>query len=185
MLARLGLARAHAWQGRPAEAKAQCEAALAALEPSPVPRYVLQVRCLAAALDGDGAAAVAALARPRSRARPTSTRRPRSTSARGWSRTERPTIVIRRYLALSAELPHRGIRYHVEDLRSALYARVGDTSARWSASRRRNRELDHLLEPIEGDYRSQMASHTWVQAMRQDEGAALSYLLLATAPSPP
>src|SRR5207253_7619182 len=59
--AKLGIARAHAWSGRTSEALAECDGALALLEPSPVPRFVLPIRCLRHSLDGSVVEAVTEL----------------------------------------------------------------------------------------------------------------------------
>ena len=75
---------------------------------------------------------------------------------------------IERYLVLSREVAHRGVRYRVEDLRAELFARIGDAGAARYTLGEARRELERLTERIEGDdYRERLADHPWVKALRR------------------
>ena len=163
--ARLGLARAHAWSGRLEDAVAQCAAALATLEASPVPRFVLPVRCLRAALNGDVVAALDALE---------AVRRVCAPHERGEAALDigealvvhgAPDEVLRRYLSLSEEAGQRGVRYRLEDLRSRFRLAIGEVDAARASLALARADLDGLREQLDDQYRRQLDDHPWVREL--------------------
>jgi hypothetical protein len=79
--------------------------------------------------------------------------------------SERP--LLERFLALSADSPHRGIRYYIEDQRSALYAQLGDAESSRACLQQSRREFDELHERLPQDYRERLDDHPFAHAVRR------------------
>ncbi len=165
VFARLGLARAHAWCDRRAEAVAQCDAALATLAPSPVPRFVLPVRCLRLALLGELDAALDALAQMRPGCAPHERAEAALDVGGGLVEHGATRSQVERYLPLSADVAHRGVRYRVEELRSEALHALGDLEGARACLAQAREQLAWLLDRLDANYRSQMLEHPWVSGL--------------------
>jgi hypothetical protein len=166
-LAQLGLARAHAWSGKIVEARAACDAAMATLAPSPVARFVLPIRAMRSGLDGDLSSVVAMLGEIERACAPSETDEAlldagEAMVARGAARP-----VIERYLELSRDVHHRGLRYRVEDLRSELFTRIGDAEGARESVLHSQQELDRLFDRLTDEYRERIADHPWFRSVRR------------------
>ncbi|HTJ45445.1 MAG TPA: tetratricopeptide repeat protein, partial [Kofleriaceae bacterium] len=166
-VARLGLARAHAWSGRVADARAQCDEALAILEPTPVPRFVLPVRSMRNALDGKLDALVETLDAIESACAPYEFGEAVLDAGEALVEHDARGGLVARYLSIAGRAAHRGLRYRIEDLRATLFERIGDNEGARECVQRSHHELDRLLDRMNDEYRERMADHPWVKAIRR------------------
>jgi len=72
---------------------------------------------------------------------------------------------VERYLPLSEEVAQRGVRYRVEELRSALRLAIGDVEGARVALGHAREQLAWLLERLDETYRDQLLEHPWVKGL--------------------
>jgi tetratricopeptide (TPR) repeat protein len=166
-VARLGLARGYAWSGRRPEARAQCDVALGILAPSRVPRFTLPIECLRAALEDDVGTAVGKLEELQHRCAPFEYAEAALDVGEALVTQRADQAVIEKYLAVSCDIAHRGVRYRIEDLRAQLFEQIGDVEHARDSVARAQHELDRLSDRMRDDYRPQLDAHPWVRSIRR------------------
>jgi tetratricopeptide (TPR) repeat protein len=165
--ARLGLARASLWNQQRDAARRECDVALAIVSPTSVPRFALPIQCLRATLDGDLHSAVALLDETAQACAPFERAEAALDVGEGLLTGQPASADIVRYLAATRDIAHRGIRYHIEDIRAQLFERLGDVEHARECVSHSHEELDRLLEKLNDEYRGKLESHPWVRSIRR------------------
>ena len=163
--ARFGLARARWWSGETAEAQRLCADLRRFLAPTPAPRFMVPVMLLDSCLKGEAARAVALLEEAGSRCAPYERAELALDAATFLADAPRDASITRRFLELTGEVRHRGIRYRVEAIRSDLFASLDrNDEARASLARARE-ELESLSSSLSGEYLERLQENPWVEAL--------------------
>jgi hypothetical protein len=156
------LARAQCIAGDRSGAIGTCATALGLIDTSPVERFQLPLVALRAALSGDLATAVEAMAICASccsAAEQAEVAADVGDALRHAS--HRNPALAWRFLAQTERIAHRGLEYHLRDIRSDLLQREGHIAKSQVEAALANECLALLLSQLRGDYRAALLDHPW------------------------
>ena len=161
----LALARVHWMEHRLEDAKASCGRALKILEKSPAPRYWLPVAVLSHALAGETDQSLAALERARKQTSPYLFAEAALDVGHLLLAGNPSERAFRLFLTLTGSGQHRGVGYHLEDLRSRFLARCGllaEAQASWQSAKD---AAGRLLAALPEESAIRFREHPWMRAL--------------------
>ncbi len=166
-LAQLGLARAHLWLGDREHASWLVADTATTLAGSRVPRYDLLVTCFRCALAGEIEGALEALTEAQSWCAPHERAEAAVDVGDAMVAGDPSPTACEKYLGLTRDVAHRGVRHHVEEMRCELAERIGDTARARSSLDLARAELERLLGRLPDEYRERLVDHPWARSIRR------------------
>ncbi len=166
-IAQVGLARAHLWLEQPEESKWLLADAQRTLQGTKVERYQLPIDVLQRVLRNDLTGAVDGLLQSQTSCAPHERAEMAVDVGDALAASTPSADLIRRYLALTSEIAHRGVRHHVEELRSILAARLGDRERSQAMLDHARHDLERLTERLPVEYRERLSEHPWTRSLRR------------------